>query len=1200
MTFSITKRNFVFFSSSSGAHSQASSLADDCVDSYVPVQSGVRPTAGEEYIDMEASHRQHANANTNSSISSAASSCSITSGTPSTDMRFAEYQLDKIVSHFTPDDDDPSFIADRPIRAYSVGSRLEHNKRKLRVDMLTAEHCNNSPSSRVRAFSVGSKAKVARSDLYRGSNNSSTLTKTMSSDLVNLISTINNNNNNNLIKNLKASAANNILNNNNAASKTSLTAIGSGAGNTGTGNKKGQTASALASMNSKTNSIDPMDDLMEIDFTKKDDDSLSNDSSYDQNHASCDDLMEIDYPQFSSYGSSTSSTGGGGGGGSGLNRRKTASMPVGTNSNTMSARVSQPVPITTKRNDVMMPPRQGYSFEQIEQQKNKDGYMNMKPVGNSESRHGSTSSLAFNKNTSSLSSSPTKSISRPPTVSSPAATHRAMLQSRTPRTSINSDDYLNMSPISTRSNQPQVTPASSVATPTPIVGSGSAPEGYMEMSWGKLSMANARNNNNNNNISSTSNNNNNVANSNASAQDRNTQSSSSSISSSNEYINMNFSGNIPRTSSASSDGSSGSGQNVPTTSQPNRTAAPSNASDSRTNRMRSMPITIRSNKSQTTTATQAQQCGATLPTQLPVNQPPNHHPQSFAAGKMFPPSYLNINAKVSSALTQSNSLDDDAVTPTAMNATSDVASSQHSAAIFPFSPNSPNSGTNKQIFSSQQQPQTSQTQQQLPCEEQKRKCLVDGTTGECSVHFHRRHEYLITNQSISLSLSLVRLAGTLRLSESESDASNSNPIPSTSSSAKSQSATTPLDVLSSDYADMTLGNSIRNTGPMLSPKENIKKLKSSFFGCSTIDENATDYVNCKDGQPKAPSTSATGTVGVRKDSVKTSKTDDNAGDYAIMNPSSTRRIVTQNPPLNSTSNIPSVFPMATKKSVLVTSNNNPDKVLANTQSKTNNDGFKPITPHADNEVLKQNPKSILPLTAFNRQHSAPADKPRKTSTDNAGYELLELRGSSSAHTVGTNSRIARPNSVNSEKTTFTPLMRPNSANSERQTHSTYSLASATFSGTALNSNANECSSLMSSSSTLCGSGTITRPHSSTFLSSGSEYSQTSRPSSVISVIDPQQVSGSIATATATVILSRPPSVSSERELHYASLDLPPCSSSNAVTMVNNVGNLPTGAASIQNPIAGAEAPSFTYAQIDFVKSTEHSNNPSNSKQQPQP
>lgn len=58
---------------------------------------------------METQPRQRAI--TNSSISSVASSCSITSGTPSTDFRFAEYQLDKVVSHFTPDDDDGKYVS---------------------------------------------------------------------------------------------------------------------------------------------------------------------------------------------------------------------------------------------------------------------------------------------------------------------------------------------------------------------------------------------------------------------------------------------------------------------------------------------------------------------------------------------------------------------------------------------------------------------------------------------------------------------------------------------------------------------------------------------------------------------------------------------------------------------------------------------------------------------------------------------------------------------------------------------------------------------------------------------------------------------------------------------------------------------------------------------------------------------------------
>lgn len=96
----------VFTGSGSGPQSQASSLAEDPGDAYVPVK-GVQPPS-EEYIDMDQtnSSRQHNHNTTTSSISSAASSCSITSGTPSTDMRFAEYHMDKVVSHITPDDED--------------------------------------------------------------------------------------------------------------------------------------------------------------------------------------------------------------------------------------------------------------------------------------------------------------------------------------------------------------------------------------------------------------------------------------------------------------------------------------------------------------------------------------------------------------------------------------------------------------------------------------------------------------------------------------------------------------------------------------------------------------------------------------------------------------------------------------------------------------------------------------------------------------------------------------------------------------------------------------------------------------------------------------------------------------------------------------------------------------------------------------
>lgn len=48
------------------------------------------------------------------------SSCSITSGTPSTDIRFSEYNLERVSTLIIQDDE---VLNERPTRAYSVGSR---------------------------------------------------------------------------------------------------------------------------------------------------------------------------------------------------------------------------------------------------------------------------------------------------------------------------------------------------------------------------------------------------------------------------------------------------------------------------------------------------------------------------------------------------------------------------------------------------------------------------------------------------------------------------------------------------------------------------------------------------------------------------------------------------------------------------------------------------------------------------------------------------------------------------------------------------------------------------------------------------------------------------------------------------------------------------------------------------------------------
>lgn len=227
-----------------------------------------------------------------------------------------------------------------------------------------------------------------------------------------------------------------------------------------------------------------MDDLMEIDFTKKDDDSASVDSNIDHKQSNCYNLMEIEYPQncdgsIRSENVQTQST--------------TSSLSSTISSRTVTTpRTSQPVPIA-KRND-------GSDTEGC-----------IKPISPT------------------LSSSPSKFVKCAATASSPAM-QRSQQMARIYETSLNSDDYLNMSPVNARTAT--VAKSSSQQSQQPHVGSGSAPDGYMEMSW-------ASKTNSNSNNSNTSNNNNNSERLIQSNLERNLQSSSSSISSSNEYIHMN-------------------------------------------------------------------------------------------------------------------------------------------------------------------------------------------------------------------------------------------------------------------------------------------------------------------------------------------------------------------------------------------------------------------------------------------------------------------------------------------------------------------------------------------------------------------------------------------------------------------------------------------------------------------------------------
>nr|ANW09594.1 insulin receptor 2 [Monochamus alternatus] len=108
-------------------------------ESYVPMAP---PSSDDGYVDMSPRCPHNATSPT-------VSMSSVTSGTPSTDIRFSDYPLDKVSSYLASEDDDA-----RPARAYSVGSRPETCRSKRHVEL-----AGTPENSRVRAFSVGSKTK---------------------------------------------------------------------------------------------------------------------------------------------------------------------------------------------------------------------------------------------------------------------------------------------------------------------------------------------------------------------------------------------------------------------------------------------------------------------------------------------------------------------------------------------------------------------------------------------------------------------------------------------------------------------------------------------------------------------------------------------------------------------------------------------------------------------------------------------------------------------------------------------------------------------------------------------------------------------------------------------------------------------------------------------------------------------------------
>lgn len=98
------------YTGSSSTHSRASSLTEENLDMssrYVEMDLSIH---NQSHVSHN-NRRQHGGVggvggHMEGGMSSAASSSSITSGTPSTDTRFADYPLEKVYSTFGPDDDE--------------------------------------------------------------------------------------------------------------------------------------------------------------------------------------------------------------------------------------------------------------------------------------------------------------------------------------------------------------------------------------------------------------------------------------------------------------------------------------------------------------------------------------------------------------------------------------------------------------------------------------------------------------------------------------------------------------------------------------------------------------------------------------------------------------------------------------------------------------------------------------------------------------------------------------------------------------------------------------------------------------------------------------------------------------------------------------------------------------------------------------
>lgn len=388
-----------------------------------------------------------------------------------------------------------------------------------------------------------------------------------------------------------------------------------------------------------------------------------------------------------------------------------------------------------------------------------------------------------------------------------------------------------------------------------------------------------------------------------------------------------------------------------------------------------------------------------------------------------------------------------------------------------------------------------------------------------------------------------------------------------------------VDTLSNDYADMTLG-----------PKQQQHSASSAALAAAVA--AAAAAATSASATPATSATRKTSNLQSRPLQLSSARETTNA-DYTLMKPS---------------------YPYPKKKPLLVQINNN----LTNATTKTNATAFRPIA--ADTAAQRQrSPATVAPATSASPAAFATASP---ASPSYAPYEML----------------IARPNSVAQEKVSAvkpqnnTPMMRSSSANSDRLRLSPSVGSSAGSCATIVTASSSTTTSSSSSTSTLCGdtatpAGRPTQQQRPASLAA--VLAAVQRASSLSDASDMDACSGGSSPAPLSVT-SRPPSVSSERELYYASLDLPAAAAAAAAATAAAVASsaapdncspeapgtpkpqaanskpAPSTAAAASAPAqpatssatsspssVAAAAPAFSYAQIDFVKSEQVKANATN-------